>query len=1046
MTGVNDRGISQGLLGADRSKRIVTSRKRKMVPADSRQASLQGLIGVMGVVALVVLTTGPHGGWAQTEETPDAYQEGITLLQQGRVPDAIDRLIRARDERPTAPAVWAALGQAYEMARRTPDAIDAYRRVIELAPRSDEAQRARRRLDQLGPDAAANEAIRRDFEAAVAAYGARDMATAEANLRKVLDRLPKHLPSLLLLGTIANLGGRVDEARSHWEAAVAVEPGFYPAQVNLGRLYENAEEIDKAVLAYTAAVQTHAASPDVVFAARRLSQLGSTPEQAMTVRGFLRDANEALQTGRADDAGRLFGQVISVLPTHAPASFGAALLAAKRGQTVEAMALLKRGLEGDPDFYPALFLLGEIEAGQGRFKEAIGYFKRVAELAAARREGIEARRRIPGLEEAVNAQTVLEVGFRLEARKSFDEGIEAFQRREYDAAFQAFGKASVLDDQNPFYFFNRGLAAFNLNNNLVAAKSFERAVELLPTYGLAHFWLALLFQSSAQQARDSGNLPEAQAEYVAAAQKFELAIGHGTQDWFLEEAKKRRAECLDFLQRYQEEAGYLAIGGLLVVQGRLQEAINAFSRAAERLPWDFQPMLNVGAIFADQDAYDQAKEALDRAILVSPRSPKPYMELGLLFERKKQLDDAVTAYRKAAELAPDSSLPRISLGTLLQQKEDHTGAIAEFEKAVQIAGGTSTPLVHFRLAFSYNNNGQLSLALTHYQKTLILLEGRTEKEAVELRNTASERAATIARSLRPYSINFSVTPWSYDSNLNASETNPLGEVSTSVGGGIVYRLVDLPTIQLTGGLNHSQSYYLIHSQTVNTSTSASLSTRYQVSPLVGVGGGFSWSYAHGQTGPQSLGQSLNGSVTKRGQLPSSMSLGLSYGLSQGLGGGTIKSSHIGYSLSLSQTLNTEGSMSLSYSASVNDSNRADQVTQSKGFSLSYSRELWKVLSVAWSYRVGVVDYVNPFTVAELRGGRRVESLVSRKGGSKNYGMALSYVFRGDLTVSLDFDYASNESNVAIDHPEDLSELLTNQVQAGGNFRKRTISFSVSKAF
>ena len=1006
------------------------------------------LAGVAGFMLIVVTMTNPARGWAQApaQAAPDAFQEGITLLQQGRVPEAIDRLIRARDERPTEPAVWWVLGQAYEAASRVDEAIDAYRRVIDLAPESDEAQRARRRFDQLGPDAETREAVRRDFEAGVAAFGARDLATAEAEFRKVLDRLPKHLTSLLLLGTIASLSGRSDEARARWETAVAAEPGFYPAQVNLGRLYDAAGEIEKAVLAYAAAVSTRATSSDVAFAARRLSQLGSTPEQALTVRGWLREASDALQAGRADDARRLFERVLDVLPTHAPAGFGAALLAAKRGEVAEAMSLLKRGLEGDPDFYPALFLFGEIEAGQGRFKEAIGYFKRVGELVGPRIEGIEARRRIPGLEEAVNAQTVLEVGFRLEARHAFDEGIEAFQRREYEPAFRAFGKASVLDDQNPFYVFNRGLAAFNLDNNLVAARSFERAVELLPTYGLAHFWLALLFQASAQQARDNGNLPEAQAEYLAAFQKLDRAIEHGAQAWFLDEAKKRRDECLDFLQRYQEEAGHLAIGGALVVQGRLPEAVAAFVRAAERLPWDFQPMLNLGAIFTDQGAYDQAKAALDRATQVSPRSPKPHMELGLLFERQNRPDDALAAYRQAAELAPDSPLPRVSLGTLLQQKDDHAGAITEFEKAVQIAGGTSTALVHFRLAFSYNLNGQLALALKQYQKALTLLEGRTEKEALDLRNTAAERAETIQRSLRLYTINFSVTPWSYDSNFNASETNPLGEISTAVSGGITYRLIDTSTVQVTGGVNHSQSYYLVHGQTMNTSTGASLSTRYQVSPLVGLGGGYSWSYGHGATGPQSLGQSLNGSVTKRGQLPSSMTLGLSYGLSEGLGGGTIKSSRIGYSLSLSQTLNTQGSMSLSYSASASDSNRADQAARSQSVSLSYSRALWNVLSASWSYGVGSVDYINPFTVAESRGGRRVESLVTRKGGSKNYGMALSYIFRGDLSVSLGVNVTQNESNISIDRPEDLSELLTNQVQAGGNFSKRTASFSVSKSF
>ena len=233
---------------------------------------------------------------------------------------------------------------------------------------------------------------------------------------------------------------------------------------------------------------------------------------------------------------------------------------------------------------------------------------------------------------------------------------------------------------------------------------------------------------------------------------------------------------------------------------------------------------------------------------------------------------------------------------------------------------------------------------------------------------------------------------------------------------------------------------------MNTSSSLSLSTEYQVHPLVDLSANYRWTYGHGSQGPQSIGQSIGGSVTKRGQLPSGMTLSLSYATSDGLGGSTLQSASLGYNLSLSQSLAARGTVSVSYGMSVNDSNRADQATQSKNVGLSYSRTLWKVLSASWSYRVGFTDYVNPFTVADVKGGRRVESLVFRKGSSKNYGMDLSYVFRGDLTVSLGINLLRNESNVAIDRPEDLTELLTNLVKAGGNFRKQTLSFSVSKTF
>jgi hypothetical protein len=233
---------------------------------------------------------------------------------------------------------------------------------------------------------------------------------------------------------------------------------------------------------------------------------------------------------------------------------------------------------------------------------------------------------------------------------------------------------------------------------------------------------------------------------------------------------------------------------------------------------------------------------------------------------------------------------------------------------------------------------------------------------------------------------------------------------------------------------------------MNTSTTLSLSSEFQLHPLVDLSAGYQWTYGHGSNGPQSIGQSLSGSVTKRGQLPSGMTLGLSYGVSEGLSGSTLQNANLGYTLSLHQSLVAQGTVSVSYGMSFNDSNRAEQVTQSKSVGLSYSRTLWEVLSASWSYRVGFTDYINPFTVADVKGGRRVESLVFRKGESKSYGMNLSYVFRGDLTVSLGINQSQNESNVSISRPEDLTELLTNQVKAGGSFRKHTLSFSMSKSF
>jgi tetratricopeptide (TPR) repeat protein len=160
-----------------------------------------------------------------------------------------------------------------------------------------------------------------------------------------------------------------------------------------------------------------------------LTQLGATPEQALQVRQWMEEAAEAAKAGRVEDTQRAFERVLSVLPTHAAANFGMGLMAAKRGQTIDAARMLKKGLEGDPDYYPALFLLAEIEAGQGQFEQAMEHYQRVFELVGPRREGLEARRRLPGLEEAAAKITALKTGLLVEACKALTRGLSRFRSK-----------------------------------------------------------------------------------------------------------------------------------------------------------------------------------------------------------------------------------------------------------------------------------------------------------------------------------------------------------------------------------------------------------------------------------------------------------------------------------------------------------------------------------------------------------------------------------------------------------------------------------------
>jgi tetratricopeptide (TPR) repeat protein len=747
--------------------------------------------------------------------------------------------------------------------------------------------------------------------------------------------------------------------------------------------------------------------------------------------------------------------VLRVLPTHAAATFALGLMAAKRGQTVEATRLLKKGLEGDPDYFPSLFLLAEIEAGQGQFEQAIEHYQLVAKLAAPRREGIEARRRLPGLEADLANRKIIEVGLLAQARKYFNEGTEAFQQQDFEAAFKAFSRATVLDEKNPYYVFNRGLAAFNLGNNVVAAESFERVITLAPTLGLPHFWLGVMFEASAEQARDAGNLLEAQAEYKAVVEKLDLAIRYGAGAWYLDEAQKRRAESRRFLDQQQEGFGYLLIGGVLVAQARFDEALNVFTLSAKRFPYDYQPWLNIGTINRELKRYDEAKAALDQAIKVNPNSPKPYMEMGFLFETQERLDDAVTAYRKVSELIPAAPEPHEALGAVLMQKDRMDEAVQEFERAVELSGGTATARVHYSLSTIYGQRGQRYLALQNYRKTRDLLADRTEPEAVDIRRASEDNIATLEEQLRPYRFTFTAKPWVYDSNIYSTKSDPTGEAYAEISATIMYYLVNDPAFKLIGTLSHDQTYYFLVLDRMSNTTSVGAQATYVVNPVTDISASYDWNYAHGTegpstaleshgpSGPQSMGQSLSTSITRRGQLPSSSTLNLSYSTSEALGRVGLKTASLGYSASLAQQLGDAGTVTTSFAASSFDSTINSQISQGKSLNLRYSRRLWNQVSASLIYVLSFTDFVNPFQVSDPTTGQRFSFPHTTK--QKSYGFNLTHSFRNDLDLSLNMSFVENESNLELGGVD--PDLLRNDlVRPPGSFHKRILTLQVSKTF
>jgi hypothetical protein len=193
-----------------------------------------------------------------------------------------------------------------------------------------------------------------------------------------------------------------------------------------------------------------------------------------------------------------------------------------------------------------------------------------------------------------------------------------------------------------------------------------------------------------------------------------------------------------------------------------------------------------------------------------------------------------------------------------------------------------------------------------------------------------------------------------------------------------------------------------------------------------------------------MGQSASASITRRGQLPSSSSLNLSYSTSEALGSVGLKTATLGYSASLSQQLGDAGTVSTRFAASSFDSTINSQISQAKSLNVTYSRRLWKAVSGSFQYALSFTDFVNPRQVADPTTGQRFFFPLSTK--QKSYGFGLTHSFRNDLDLSVNASFVDNESTLDLGGGIPPELLQSNLAKPPNSFRKRILTLQVSKTF
>lgn len=451
-------------------------------------------------------------------------------------------------------------------------------------------------------------------------------------------------------------------------------------QFVLGRQFEKAGEIERALAAYRRALELDPATVELNVEVAALYARLNRPEEALAV------GEAAL--GRAPDNPRLhrvLGLVYAALatpPDDVPVSAKGDPAAGYHARAVEH---LERAVAGGETDGRVLATLGELHLSAGRPEQAV----------------------------EVLARLVAQDPERLDGYLLLGRAYEAAGRR--DQAVAVLETAVAVEPESV-----RALVALadlygRLGRWREAAEVLEDAAERAPrNFGLRRRWARALIGADdparaetvlgevlAAQATDVealfllGVARQARREYLAAAEAFRRAAALAPEATAV---KASLASALISARRFDEAAEVLRAaraqapddlavlfqqGALFERQGRYKDAEAVFRQVIER-DARHAPALNyLGYMLAERgERLEESTELVRRALEIDPGNPAYLDSLGWAYFKLRRFDLAEPPLRRASEALPTNSVVQAHWGELLFELGRYEEAVAAWQRAL----------------------------------------------------------------------------------------------------------------------------------------------------------------------------------------------------------------------------------------------------------------------------------------------------------------------------------------------------------------------------
>src|SRR5438128_7588721 len=186
------------------------------------------------------------------------------------------------------------------------------------------------------------------------------------------------------------------------------------------------------------------------------------------------------------------------------------------------------------------------------------------------------------------------------------------------------------------------------------------------------------------------------------------------------------------------------LAGAAYSSGDLASAKAHFEEAVAQNPDDPDAINGVGQILARQGRVDEAIQRFTRAIQLAPNKWTYHFNLAHAEGQLGHWDNAIAEYRTAAGLFPQDYATQYNLAMALHKKGDDEGAVGEFKRAIELAPSEAS--FHLSLGISLEKTGKVADAQREYAQYLDMEPSAPEAEKLKahIQALASGQTATQA--------------------------------------------------------------------------------------------------------------------------------------------------------------------------------------------------------------------------------------------------------------------------------------------------------------